>query len=412
MQMEIAGESQRIALFGLFGIGNLGNDATLWVTLHHLRTRLPQVRIVCVCNEIPAVVSSYGVTVLALNQLPIRGRWRIANRALRNVYAALATFVTGPLRVRRMAGQLNDVDQFLIVGTGILDDFGLLPWDMPTWLLGWCQAARKIGASVQLIAVGAGPIENRVNRFIMKRAIKLATKRSFRDTGSRDYVERLDLDTKNDAVVPDLVFGLPAEIIHGYRTPSTSPGVIGVGLMGYYGWEADEIKGRMVYRGYISKMGLFVKNLLERGYTVRLLIGEMPTDEPAVSDVLDVIFSGNGGVQNPKLFAEPIDSFERLLGEIERTDMVVASRFHNVVCALALGRPAMSIGYAEKFELLMEEFGLGEYCQNIEQLDVQELMQQFENLIRKYSCLKELVQEKSKQYRVSLEAFFDTVFAR
>ena len=182
--------------------------------------------------------------------------------------------------------------------------------------------------------------------------------------------------------------------------------------MGYYGWEADEIKGRMVYRGYISKMGLFVKNLLERGYTVRLLIGEMPTDEPAVSDVLDVIFSGNGGVQNPKLFAEPIDSFERLLGEIERTDMVVASRFHNVVCALALGRPAMSIGYAEKFELLMEEFGLGEYCQNIEQLDVQELMQQFENLIRKYSCLKELVQEKSKQYRVSLEAFFDTVFAR
>jgi polysaccharide pyruvyl transferase WcaK-like protein len=65
------------------------------------------------------------------------------------------------------------------------------------------------------------------------------------------------------------------------------------------------------------------------------------------------------------------------MAQIAETDVVVATRYHNVVCALKLGRPTLSIGYATKNDELMAEMGLGEFCQHIERLDVDMLITQF-----------------------------------
>jgi polysaccharide pyruvyl transferase WcaK-like protein len=40
-------------------------------------------------------------------------------------------------------------------------------------------------------------------------------------------------------------------------------------------------------------------------------------------------------------------------------------------------RPTISLGYARKNDVLMEEMGLGEYCQHIETFDVETLVAQF-----------------------------------
>ena len=40
---------QRIALFGNFGTGNLGNEATLQAMLYNLRSHLPNAEISCIC---------------------------------------------------------------------------------------------------------------------------------------------------------------------------------------------------------------------------------------------------------------------------------------------------------------------------------------------------------------------------
>ena len=68
------------------------------------------------------------------------------------------------------------------------------------------------------------------------------------------------------------------------------------------------------------------------------------------------------------------------MAQIAETDLVVATRYHNVVCALKLGRPTMSIGYADKNDVLLDEMGLGNFCQHIEHLDVDLLIQQFRRL--------------------------------
>ena len=68
--------------------------------------------------------------------------------------------------------------------------------------------------------------------------------------------------------------------------------------------------------------------------------------------------------------------FNELTEEMMRAEVVIASRFHNLICALRLARPTVSVGYAEKNRHLMEALGLDDYCQDIEHLDASLLVAQ------------------------------------
>lgn len=60
--------------------------------------------------------------------------------------------------------------------------------------------------------------------------------------------------------------------------------------------------------------------------------------------------------------------------------LIVATRFHNLVCALRLAKPTLSIGYAAKHDALMADLGMAGYCQHADGLDVGRLMEQFTEL--------------------------------
>jgi polysaccharide pyruvyl transferase WcaK-like protein len=61
-------------------------------------------------------------------------------------------------------------------------------------------------------------------------------------------------------------------------------------------------------------------------------------------------------------------------------DTVVATRYHNVLCALKMCKPTISLGYSRKNDVLMEEMGLGEFCQNVRTFDGDLLTEQFGKL--------------------------------
>ncbi len=66
--------------------------------------------------------------------------------------------------------------------------------------------------------------------------------------------------------------------------------------------------------------------------------------------------------------------------QMSSVDTVVATRYHNVLCALKLSKPTLSIGYAAKNDMLMAEMGLVDFCQSIRSLDVERLIEQFTEL--------------------------------
>src|SRR5262249_39800526 len=144
----------------------------------------------------------------------------------------------------------------------------------------------------------------------------------------------------------------------------------------------DHYSGADIFAGYLKKVTRFLIWLLDRGHNVRILTGDTG-DQHVVQDLMTAVAAEGRIVPPERLVAEPILSLHDLMKQIALTDIVVATRFHNVVCALKLGRPTISIGYADKNDALLADMGLGDFCQHIESLDVDLLIKQFITLADK-----------------------------
>lgn len=139
-------------------------------------------------------------------------------------------------------------------------------------------------------------------------------------------------------------------------------------------------------------MSTFILSLLERGFIVRLLIGEV-ADQRAVTDLersmekkgYRLTTSSPSRAEPGQLIAEPIRSLRDVMHQIAQTDIVVASRYHNVVCALKFARPTVSIGYEKKNAAVMATMGLAGFCQDIDELDLTRLNLQFDKLLNNKS---------------------------
>jgi polysaccharide pyruvyl transferase WcaK-like protein len=81
---------------------------------------------------------------------------------------------------------------------------------------------------------------------------------------------------------------------------------------------------------------------------------------------------------------------------------VVATRYHNVMCALKLEKPVISIGYAAKNVAIMTDAGLGEYCQHSNTLDVDRLIEQFTELESRAEEVRRTIAERNAQNRALL----------
>jgi polysaccharide pyruvyl transferase WcaK-like protein len=68
------------------------------------------------------------------------------------------------------------------------------------------------------------------------------------------------------------------------------------------------------------------------------------------------------------------------MSRLASVETVVATRFHNVLVALTCARPTLAIAYGGKHHALMAQMGMDEFCQNIRELDLARLQEQFTNL--------------------------------
>lgn len=386
-----AGKPVRVALFGLFGRGNLGNDASLEVMLDFLRRERPEAELFCVCKE-PSVVAR----TFAVSAVPLRWTGRIAWLPRRPA----RLFQRIPARIVDLAhaiGQLRRADVMIVPGTGILDDFGERPGGMPFDILKWCAAARLTRTRIAFVSVGAGPIGDSRSRWMMVTAARLAQFRTWRDEVSRAFMAGAGLDAPPTDLYPDLVFGMETGPV---RRRTAGPRLtVGVGIMTYRGWYGFEAGGTEVFEGYIAKMLGFVRHVIGCGHRVRFLTGDSD-DWPAV----EIALARLSPSERVLVDADPIGSLHDLMDQIADTDIVVATRFHNILCALALAKPAISIGYAEKNQALMTEMGLGDLCHRIDRLDLARLIEQFEQVALLHGRYTDELSRRAEAFRQALAA--------
>jgi polysaccharide pyruvyl transferase WcaK-like protein len=399
---------KKICFFGHFGSPNFGNEITLQTILHHLRRCLPEAKIACICTGPEALRATEKIETIPISRTFVHserrrtrlGRWlrRIFIGVPSELYRFLEGFKT-----------LKGTDMLIIPGTGLLTDaYGLSGWG-PYSLFKWSLIARLRGCKVRFVSVGAGPIYSILGRYFIKSALSMADFRSYRDDASMACLKGIGLSTTGDRLYPDLVFSLPENAIPQNDEKRAGRTVVGLGVMTYAGKYSVEKPSDAIYLEYLHNLVAFAGWLLAHDYVVRLLIGEL-SDRSVLKDFKSLLKASSGEYDEERIIDRPALSVEQLLPQIAASDIVVATRFHNILLALVMNKPVIAISFHHKCASLMSDMGLAEYCHDINHMNVGRLIEQFQNVERNAENLKRVIGRKVGKLREALEEQYKLVF--
>jgi polysaccharide pyruvyl transferase WcaK-like protein len=222
------------------------------------------------------------------------------------------------------------------------------------------------------------------------------------------YLRDIGFPTNSDRVYPDLVFSLPQAVVLDHGTKQGKRPVVGIGLMEYAGKYSVEKPSNTTYLGYLENLVLLVNWLLGHGYDIRLLIGDA-YDQPLTAEFKSLLTTRLAVFDDTHILHAPATSAEQLLAQLAGTDIVVATRFHNILLALLLNKPVISISFHHKCASLMEEMGLSAYCQDINHMNADRLIEQFQDVERNAEKLKPVIRQKVEESRKALDEQYSLI---
>ena len=395
---------RRIGFWGNFGSGNWGNECTLQAIVHNVRKRLPAAEMICICTDPVSTSERHGLSSLAI-------RKRRQNGAGSGGIVGFVGRSGAELREWSTTfGLVGDIDTLVMTGTGMLTDTGEGPFGLPYDMFIWSTAAKARGGRVLVTNVGVEAIVHPLTKFFIGAAMRMADYRSYRDGQSREVLRRAGFFDASDFVYPDLAFSLPEATVLRKPLPARPRTTIAVGVYDFRGRGQASAADLAAYRDYVAKLGRFVLWLLQQGFAVRIIIGDLTYDKPVLHDLRRYLEKNGIAKYREQVQDSPAQSVEDVMDQIAAVDTVVASRFHNVLLGLLLGKPVVSISYNEKNDALMTSMGLGAYCQVIERFTVDHLIEQFGALQAKADDHRKSIAAHAKSYRASLEHQYDLLF--
>jgi polysaccharide pyruvyl transferase WcaK-like protein len=382
----------KVGLFGLIGSGNSGNDASMETVLTYLREAHPHAVVDALCGGPELVRARYRIAAA-----PLIWYQKVEQRQT-SVPAAFLKVVGKGIDTVRIASWVRRHDAVIVPGAGALET--TLPqraWGYPYALFLLATSGRLLGRKVALVSVGADLINKRAARWLSNATARLASYRSYRDAYSRDAMRQRGIDTSSDRVYPDLVFGVP--------TPPYQPGdphLVGVGVMAYHGGNDDRKRAARIHSRYVEATTHFTRWLVDNGYRVRLFGGDSKFDSEVAEQIQADVRQYRPDLDPSRVTVLAASTYLELMRDIAPVGMVVATRYHNVICALKLCKPTISLGYSRKFISLMEDMGLAEFHQFADSLDVDRLIRQFKELESRHVELQHQMAERNAAHRQSL----------
>jgi polysaccharide pyruvyl transferase WcaK-like protein len=391
-----------IAILGAFGQQNLGNECTLQAFLCSCRKYLSGVQIKCICTVPEETAARYNVRAFPMSAGYSQVWPGLKNPALR---LARKIFVYLPREVIhwfKAFRALGNTEALFVPGTGILTDAHQTSFGFPYHIFMWSVIATLRRCKVVYVSVGAGPIDRPLSRWFIKSALSRAAFRSFRDSPSKECLTAIGFPANNDPLYPDLVFNMPLPKMARNDNGKRSRRRIAIGIMSYIGKPGSDKSNYALDTKYLEKIAAFVTWLVANQYDVRILFGDVKYDPPALKHIQRLLTDSLSAVDRRRVVDAPVSSAEELLAELAATDAVVATRFHNVLLALMLKKPVVSISFHHKCSSLMNQMGLSKYCQDIEHLDVSKLVEQFTDLEKSAQALSILIGQRVEELRMAL----------
>ncbi|MGN6205862.1 polysaccharide pyruvyl transferase family protein [Humibacter sp.] len=372
----------RVGLWGVFGRGNFGNEATLAAFLERLNS--DEYDPVLFCEDPAAASALHGIPALSLGR-PVEGR---ARSGLHGVASA------GVNRLRLLRGALaaaRSVDVVVVAGTGGLERYGSGAFGTPfeIWALG--RGSRMARRPFVLLDIGVEVLPRKLARFFVRGAGKSADYRSYRDSTSRANMIVNGLhEAASDPVVTDLAFAL--------RPPRSAPAAVptvALGVMDYWGRDSSHETSEAVHKGYTAQLITLTRAFQSRGYAVRLVGGD--DGDLGFAHLLAASLTDGTPVVEAR-------SPDELVTEMSAAHVVVASRYHTVIMGLLAGTPVVSIGYGDKHRAILDQLGLRYEHHDIESFDAHEVAEAAMRLASERSELTTGIDEAVDAARERLDA--------
>jgi polysaccharide pyruvyl transferase WcaK-like protein len=403
-------KTKKIGFFGLFGQLNWGNECTLQAIIHNAQRHLSGLEIYCICTDPEDTSKRFGIPAFPIKAIYRRAWWGQNNQWLRLLRKGFFLVPIEILHWVKAYRTVKGTQMLVFPGTGLLTDFSRRIFGRCYEIFKWSIIAKLCKCKLLFVSMGAGPIRHPLSRWFIKSALSMADYRSYRNDYSRQYLKGIGFETNFDPIYPDLAFSLPRSMMPESKNCNRQRPVIGVGVMNYDKYYTNQQGGENIYRDYIEKTCSFVTWLLDNHYTVRMLMGDTLYDSSVKEDLKNMLKKREHDYEDGNILDEPINSVEQLLSQLATTSVVVSPRLHNIILALMLNKPVISLSYHDKIASLVADLGLTEYSQHLDHLDVDRLIEQFMQLEKNAEKLLPSIRKKAIEYRKALDEQYSLIF--
>jgi polysaccharide pyruvyl transferase CsaB len=357
------GSSKNILIAGYYGYNNAGDEVILQGMLAELRT----------------LEGEPTFTVLSGN--PER------TQSLHNVNAVAWSDITG------IVAAVKGSSLVIVGGGGLLQDYwgmdetsfltrrqgGISEFGAPILL------AKLFGIPCMFYAVGVGPLNTPEGQKYTRQLFEAVDRATVRDAGSRELLKSLKVRVGKIPVVPDPGFYAVEEIDKPVflKTDLTlEPPVIGVSLRFWeFGVDPPD------WHPQVSKA---LDRILEQlGGTV-VLVPFQVSDYFLEDDerICIQILAGMEYKHRAIITGGKLDPLQRF-GAMAHFDLVLGMRLHSLIGSLRAGIPSVGLMYDLKVKALLEELGLGEYCQPLSDLQATDLVKRMIDAFEGVSVFQE-----------------------
>lgn len=448
--MTVAGtprRAPRIAIMGHVGVGNMGDEAITGAVVGRLREFAPGASLVAFSLNPRDTAARHSVesqplrlyTERLLDAPPPDFSWEKTYAAKATPSAETARRYTGlgglirripflkavlrPFVVFarwislaaqiiafdiRSYRRLRGVTLMVWAGSGQISDYvdGI---GYPLVILRWVILARLRGAKVAFASAGAGPVTIPMSRLCFGLALKLAHYRSFRDPYSMDEARSLGAPEPN-LFIRDFAFSHPLLATLPPKPVNPVPWV-GINPLPFFGGEYWHILDPGVYDRYVDAHAKLAIGLLRNGRRVTLFPSNIRVDPRSVRRIVDRVAELAPDMKDRLEVDSTLQDVPGVFEAARRYDVVVGTRYHGVLLALACGTPTVGVIYHMKTQQVAEHIGTGQWRVPAGETTGEQLLATTEDLIANLPAVTALVDSRR---RIDVEPLFEQyrTFAR
>lgn len=285
--------------------------------------------------------------------------------------------------------ELYSADVFVIKGGGFLHTYGKLGDLYYLWFgLYYVLFAKRLGKKVIMLPNSIGPITGKLNKLFIKYVFKKIDLIYVREKVSLKCLN--DLDIFNVRFAFDLgYYARPYENRISSSVISDSSLMkrkVGITVRPYRFPKSTDPKEQ--YKKYIEAFVSFCNKNKENNIFYFIVQVKGPsaheTDRIAIDDIVC------GLIDVDYIIIDNDMNYKELLEVYAEMDFLIGTRFHSVIFSQLMNTPAIAIAYGgNKTRGIMQEIGLEEFVEDIENLSCEKIEGCFKSLLEQQDMYKE-----------------------